>query len=365
MSFTDAAASVIERTRVLAEIPAPPLDERDRAAVVASWWSEDRLEADIDEAGNVRAMLRDGRGPATVVCAHLDTVFARSVDHAAKVDGSTMRGPGVGDDTVGVAALSALARLLPAQTTAPVWIVATTGEEGLGNLAGAHHLMTSPPGPLGAVIAVEGNYLGRIATTGVGSVRWRVGLSGPGGHAWEAAGSPSAIHEMAALITGLDDVVKEAARRARSSVNIGSVAGGETINARARNAEMTVDLRSEDPDALTDIESGASALLDAVHGEITVEIDELGRRPAGSVKGDHALVAAGDAGLRDIGRAPDHTAASTDANAAYAAGVPAITIGITTGGGEHTLDEWIDLEPIPDGLRALVSTIVNYHGGRE
>jgi len=104
-------------------------------------------------------------------------------------------GPSVADDSVGVAALSAVATLLAApSSTGPVWLVATVGEEGMGNLAGIRHALAHPPAPVAAVIAVEGNYLGRVVITGVGSVRLRVRYAGPGGHAWGAAEAPSAVH---------------------------------------------------------------------------------------------------------------------------------------------------------------------------
>ncbi len=138
-----------------------------------------------------------------LLCAHLDTVFGPEVPHAVVRHGGRLSGPGVGDNTVAVCALSALDALLPARLRHPVWIVATTGEEGLGNLAGVRALLDDPPGPVRAVIALEGNYLGRVNVTGVGSTRWRVTVTGPGGHAWEEASQPSAVHEAARLITAL------------------------------------------------------------------------------------------------------------------------------------------------------------------
>ena len=48
------------------------------------------------------------------------------------------------------------------------------GEEGTGNLAGIRHALDHAPQPVAAVITIEGNYLGRVVITGVGSVRWRV-----------------------------------------------------------------------------------------------------------------------------------------------------------------------------------------------
>jgi len=41
-----------------------------------------------------------------------------------------------------------------------------------------------------------------------------------------------------------------------------------------------------------------------------------------------------------------------------------VAIGITTGGGEHTLEEWIDEAPIAVGVEALAATIAGFGGSR-
>jgi di/tripeptidase len=53
----------------------------------------------------------------------------------------------------------------------------------------------------------------------------------------------------------------------------------------------------------------------------------------------------------------EFSAASTDANAALSAGIPAVTPGVTRGEREHTPGEWIETAPITDGLTALADTI--------
>lgn len=361
MTGLNAAALVVERTVALSEIPAPPLDESDRAAVVAAWWQADGLDPVVDTVGNVRARLRDGDGAAIVVCAHLDTVFGRDVPHGVQQRGGRLHGPGVGDDTVAVTALSVLDVLLPARMGHAVWITATVGEEGLGDLKGMRHLVAEPPAELAAVIALEGNYLGRVVATGVGSVRWDVTLSGPGGHAWEAADRPSAVHEMARVVGALDEALTEARQRSRSSLNVGLVSGGEAVNARARTATMQVDIRSVDPLVLSDLEDRVVAVFAEVPDPaVRADMAEIGRRPAGSTSASHPLVASAVASLISAGLPAVMGASSTDANAAFAAGVPAVALGITTGGDEHTPAEWIDIEPIPAGLQALAATIVAY-----
>jgi acetylornithine deacetylase/succinyl-diaminopimelate desuccinylase-like protein len=349
---------VIERTIALSEVPAPPLEEHERARIVRDWWLADRLrDIHTDNAGNIRAQLRPGDHalPAVLICAHLDTVFGPGIKHGVVRTGGRLTGPGVGDNTVAVCSLSALNPLLPSTLRHPVWIVATVGEEGLGNLAGIRALLNDPPGPVRAVIALEGNYLGRVNLVGVGSTRWQVTITGPGGHAWENPERPSAVHEAARLITGLTELARLSAPKA--TVNIGRIEGGESVNSRAERARFLVDLRSADHVALQQLRDGASAILHDVTEPIEVTIQPIGERPAGALDPEHPLAAVAVAVLHESGIPPRLTAASTDANAAYPFGIPALTLGITTGDSTHTAAEWIDVDPVADGLTVLATTI--------
>lgn len=355
------ASMVLERTVELAEIPAPTHEEAHRAERVSAWWRADGHEAvDVDDAGNVWARLRTGDGPALLVCAHLDTVFGADVDHRVRNEDGRMIGPSVGDDSIGVAALSSIAELLEVSSGAmPVWVAATVGEEGLGNLRGVKHALADPPQPIRAVIAVEGNYLGRVSTVAVGSVRWRVEMRGPGGHAWEESSAPSAVHEAAGAV---HQMVSLTTGRPGVSLNIGRMRGGEAINARARSAWFEVDLRADDRGVLESLEAECRRVLGTVAG-VEVLIEQLGDRPAGRMDSGHPLVVAASDALRGIGREPRLVATSTDANAALDAGLPAIAVGVTEGAGEHTPDEWIATAPVAAGLRALAVT-VNAYGRR-
>jgi acetylornithine deacetylase/succinyl-diaminopimelate desuccinylase-like protein len=357
------AAVVIERTIELCSIPAPTGGEAARAELVASWWNADGWEdVRVDETGNVWAGVPGGDDGAVLVCAHLDTVFPADVAHGARADGDRLRGPGVGDDAVGVASLSAVARGLDPDAAPRLWLVATVGEEGLGNLRGIRAALADLDGSVGAVLAIEGNYLGRVSSVGVGSLRWRVEARGPGGHAWEAAEAPSAVHTIAAIAASLGALSHEGTR---TSANVGTIGGGEAINARGRAAWLELDLRADEPSALDAMENLArERIQDATPEGIEVEVHELGRRPAGRLDPGDPLVEAAAASLASLGIDPEFVATSTDANAAHAAGIPAVAIGITTGGGEHTPQEWISLEPIPLGLASVAGTIARWGEAR-
>jgi tripeptide aminopeptidase len=350
------ADAVVRRTIELAEVPAPTGAEGARAGLVRSWWAIDGLsDVHLDPSGNVWAQARGGDGPAIVLCAHLDTVFGSEVPHGVRNDGERLFGPSVGDDSVGVAALAAAASLL-GPGAAPVWLLATVGEEGLGNLRGATTALDAPPQSVGAFVAVEGNYLGRVSRVGVGSVRRRMRVLGPGGHAWEAVDAPSAIHRAADLIAALGALP----RREGTSVNVGRVGGGEGINVRAREAWFELDLRADDPDTLDALVGSVREILAGVQEPLQVEQEVLGDRPAGGTPADHPLVRAAEEALRDADLVVSVPATSTDANAAHARGIPAIALGVTTGSGEHTPGEWIDTRPIDGGVRALARTVSRY-----
>jgi acetylornithine deacetylase/succinyl-diaminopimelate desuccinylase-like protein len=382
VSAQDLAPAVLQRTIELAAIPAPTGAEQARADLVHRWWDEDGWAPRTDAVGNVWAQVTGGPGPGLLVCAHLDTVFPADVPHKVTVTPGRLSGPSVGDDSVGVAALSAVARLLrPGPDTGPgagtgagpdagpdagpgagtgagpVWLVATVGEEGMGNLTGIRHALGHAPQPVSAVIAVEGNYLGRVVITGVGSVRWRVRYSGPGGHAWERADAPSAVHAAAGGAARLAALVGRPAAGARCTVNVGLIGGGEAINARAREAWFDVDLRGDGKQALARLEKRASGIVFAVPPGISVDVEELGRRPAGSVAPASPIARAAVTALRQAGLPHQFRAASTDANAALDMGIPAVALGVTRGEGEHTPQEWIETAPVPDGLTALAATI--------
>jgi tripeptide aminopeptidase len=356
------AAHVLTRTAELARIPAPTGAEHARASVVRGWWEDDGWAPSVDSAGNVWGQVDGGPGPGLLLCAHLDTVFPADLPHEIITAPGRMTGPSVGDDSIGVAALSAVASLA-GPGPGPLWLVATVGEEGMGNLAGIRHALAHGPRPLRAVIAVEGNYLGRVVITGVGSVRWRVRYQGPGGHAWERAGAPSAVHaaaDAAARVAGFT------VTGARSSVNIGSIGGGEAINARAQNAWFEVDLRADTALALHDLADRAEGIITAPAGAgLDVSMAELGRRPAGGVGRSGPLAKAASDALARAGIDCEFRAASTDANAAYEVGLPAVALGVTRGEGEHTPKEWIETDPVAAGLAVLADTICQFREEQE
>ncbi len=350
----------------LTAIPAPTGQEGTRAeAVEATLRGVAGLEVRRDEVGNVVARVpgRANRADPVVVTAHLDTVFGPEVDVQPRREpahggqSETLHGPGIGDNAIALAALVALARDLAADAPAgDVVLAATVGEEGLGNLRGVRALLREAPASL--VIALEGHRLDRIVVRAVGSVRLGVAYETAGGHSWQDRGAPSAIHALAEAVTRV--VAGVYTDVPACAVNAGVFHGGTSVNTIAARAELQLDLRALDPAALAAAEALARGVFQAVAAErgVAATVSEVGRRPAGALPDDHSLVAAAQQARVVAGLPPAALQdGSTDANAAWEAGIPGISIGITHGDGVHRLDEWIAVAPAAQGIAAALGLI--------
>jgi acetylornithine deacetylase/succinyl-diaminopimelate desuccinylase-like protein len=307
----------------------------------------DRLRAagaqvQADETGNVVARFGPG-GPAAILAAHLDTVFGPEVDVTPSRDGDVLRGPGIGDDSLAVAALIHTARrLADAPPAHPIVLAATVGEEGLGDLRGVRAVLDAVA--CDAFVALEGHGIESIQTAGIASARLVAVAGGPGGHSWGDRGRPSAVH---ALAHALHDALDAAGD---GHVNVGVIRGGTSINTIAADAEAEIDLRDAGDAAL---ERRVAAVERALR-EHGLEVRHVGRRPGGRTPDGHPLVAAAHAARAAAGLpAAEEHASSTDANAALGRGIPAICVSLTRGAGAHTLDEHVQVAPLAAGVAAL------------
>ncbi len=357
----------------LTAIAAPPFAEGERAAAVLARFQRDGLrEARLDEVGNVvsvRAGVEDL--PPLILCAHMDTVFSEDIPILVSRRGDLLKGPGVSDDGRGLAVLLAVARALAAghvTTRRPVLFAATVGEEGLGDLRGSKHLVGPSGAGCGAAafLSVDGAGLDRIVTRGIGSRRFRVLLRGPGGHSWQDRGTVNPIHALGRVVEALATLPQAA--DAASSLTVARWGGGTSINSVPQDAWLEIDCRAESEARLEFLEGEVrKAVKAAVAAEsatrrsvLDTELARIGQRPGGETDPDCAMVRAAVQATRAVGGDPLFAAASTDANAAMAAGIPAATIG---GGGEaglaHTTGEWYrNVRGVEGVLRALYSVVL-------
>jgi acetylornithine deacetylase/succinyl-diaminopimelate desuccinylase-like protein len=186
----------------------------------------------------------------------------------------------------------------------------------------------------------------------VGSRRLRVKVTGPGGHSWGDFGNTSAINGAAEIIHELTKVPLPASPK--TTLNIGTIKGGISINTIAPEVVFDVDMRSIEEFALRRLAERTERVIRSPRANLKVEIEVIGERPAGFVSPESQIVRRAVHVLESLGVSPAGDASSTDANIPISRGIPAICIGLTTGGNVHREDEFIDTAPVAVGLTQLV-----------
>ncbi len=330
-------------------IPAPPFGEAERAAWFCRRFRDLGLEdAHLDGEGNTLAVLRGGTdGPVVLLSAHLDTVFPAGTDCVPREDEARILGPGACDNGAGLTALLGIAAALKASEAAlpcTVLFAANVGEEGEGDLRGMRAIFAGRfAGRIRAAIALEGSGEATVVDRALGSRRLRVTVSGPGGHSWADAGRPNPIMALAAALVAVGKLRLPA--RPRTTLNVGTIRGGTSVNSIPEMATADLDLRSVSGTELDRMELAVLHNLDAeIRADgLDLRVERIGDRAAGGLTANSALYGSLRAVDRHLNLSTDARIGSTDANLPLSLGVQALAIGSGgTGWGIHTLSEGYD-----------------------
>lgn len=358
---------VLDLAIAFQQIPAPTFAETRRAEFVyRQFLAEGLSQVSMDADGNVFACL-PGSGDALplVVTAHLDTVFPENTDLTVSRTAEEIAGPGIGDNALGLAGLFGLLWSLRMQRktlSGDVWLVANVCEEGLGDLSGMRAVVDRFGDAVTAYLVLEGMALGHIYHRGLGVRRYRISVQTAGGHSWVDYGRPSAVHELAALITRLTAL--QLPSQPRTTLNVGTISGGTSVNTIAATASLELDLRSEDFSHLERLSALVERMAsETVRAGVEVSAEVIGCRPPGEISSEHRLVRLARQSLEAQGIQSHLHIGSTDANVPLSRGIPAICLGLSTGFGAHTSSEFIRTRPLAQGLAqlvALVEQVFNY-----
>jgi tripeptide aminopeptidase len=391
----------------LVSIPAPSFGESARAA-----WFLDRFHQlgltniHIDDEGNVLAELTSelptdnptpshpepppnlqpsasvvspaaglADTPCILLSAHLDTVFPAGTDcqPTEMPDSARIYAPGICDNVAGLSALLGIAAALRyANITppTPILFAANVGEEGEGDLRGMRHLFERGPyrNRIAAAIALEGSGTSAVVTQALGSLRFRVTITGPGGHSWTDAGTPNPILILSRALTQIAEL--NLPTNPLTTINVGHISGGTSVNSIPESATALLDLRSTDPTQLVATATQVHQILDdllstfATHKTTNfppeLHIQTIGMRPAGTLPDDSPILQSIRAVDRHLSLCTELRLGSTDANIPLSRGLPAIAIGTGgTGGGIHTLQEWYDPTGRETALRRILLILLD------
>jgi acetylornithine deacetylase/succinyl-diaminopimelate desuccinylase-like protein len=163
---------------------------------------------------------------------------------------------------------------------------------------------------------------------------------------------PNPMHAMGRAIAAIAEL--QVPDDPKTTFSVGVVSGGTSVNSIPMDATFELDMRSEDPAVLAELDRQVrQALADALAAEkarwprsnvaLELQIDTIGIRPAGSQPDSAHIVQTAVTTARALGVRTALLASSTDANIPISLGIPAITIdGGGRGGGAHALDEWYE-----------------------
>jgi tripeptide aminopeptidase len=384
----------------LVRIPAPPFGESVRAA-----WFLDRFQQlgltniHLDDAGNVLAELAPQTSqktsnvsakpsealssttyslpptPCLLLSAHLDTVFPADtlIEPVEEKGSARISAPGICDNAAGLTGLLAIAAALRyANITPPIPILfaANVGEEGEGDLRGMRHLFERGPyrTRIAAAIALEGSGSSAVVTRALGSLRYRVTITGPGGHSWTDAGTPNPILLLSQAITQIAAI--ELPTNPLTTINVGHISGGTSINSIPESATALLDIRSTDYTQLIATATAVHQIFDEIITQSTTQktttpppklhIETIGNRPAAALPNDSPLLHTLRAVDRHLTLRTEPRLGSTDANIPLSRGIPAIAIGAGgIGGGIHTLQEWYNPTGRETALRRILLTLLD------
>ena len=367
--FPETVPQIVDQAIAIQQIPAPTFAEAERAAYIERRFTQLGLvEVAQDELHNVYGRFpgtSSDKHPPVIISAHSDTVFPAGTDLTVRREGNLIYGPGIGDNSMGVAGLLALIEALHAHELRPLadlWFVANVGEEGLGNLCGMWAVVQQFGGEA-IYLVIEGGLYGQISHQAIGVQRYEITIRASGGHSWGNFGQPSAIHELGRLITAIDKL--QVPKRPKTTYNVGIIEGGTSINTIAQSAKMLLDLRSEEPQRLAILVAEVEKLVAIRHNppQISVEMTQIGNRPAGQLSRETPLVQQAIAALKHVGCSQiSYIASSTDANVPLSQGYTAVCIGLTESTHAHRLDEYMDSTHLAAGMQQLLLLTLSVAG---
>jgi tripeptide aminopeptidase len=369
----------------IVRIPAPSFGESARAA-----WFLDRFQQlgltniHVDDAGNALTELAPEPSstsyslppaPCILLSAHLDTVFPADtpIEPVEEKDSPRIYAPGICDNAAGLTGLLAIAAALRyAKITPPIPILfaANVGEEGEGDLRGMRHLFERGPyrTRIAAAIALEGSGNSAVVTRALGSLRFRITITGPGGHSWTDAGTLNPILLLSEALTRVAAIQLPTAPL--TTINVGHITGGTSINSIPESATALLDIRSTDPAQLISTATAVHQIFDDIVTPSTkqknatsqpgLQIEAIGNRPAAALPDDSPILHTLRAVDRHLALRTEPRLGSTDANIPLSRNIPAIAIGAGgIGGGIHTLQEWYDPTGREIALRRILLALLD------
>lgn len=298
-----------------------------------------------------------------VLMGHCDTVFADGTanERPFKVEDGRAYGPGVNDMKSGVVmnafVLTAIARV----GGAPVPMVGLfSSDEEIASPGSRAVIEAEARGARAVFNSEPARPNGNVVTGRKGAVFFRFEITGKAAHSGVAHElGRSAIHELACKIEALHALTNY---ETGTTVNVGLVEGGRSVNTVAPFAAAEVDVRFKTLAAMEDIMARIRDVLGVVHvpGTETRIVREGRFLPLEEKDSNRSLFEAYAQGAREVGFEVEgeYTGGSADSGFTSAIGTPTLCGTGPVGAGSHSEDEYMLVDTLVPRAKALALTVL-------
>jgi glutamate carboxypeptidase len=301
--------------------------------------------------------------PHVLLLGHRDTVFpaGEAVRRPFRVEGQRAYGPGVADMKAGLVmntfVLEAFARF--GGQRHPVVALYTSDEE-IASRASRPVIEAAARGARAVFNAEPGRVTGNVVTGRKGAMFLTIEATGKAVHSGVAHEQGiSAIESLCRTVQALHALTDY---ETGTTVNVGLIQGGQSINTVAPHASARVDVRYRTMRALAEVEAAIEAIVRApqIPGAATAITDRatflpLEPTPASRALFEHYVAAAGALGMAVGG---EYTGGSADSGFTSAQGVPTLCATGPIGEKAHAPDEVCHLDSMVPRAQALALAIL-------
>lgn len=361
--------TIIANLVLIGQIPSPTFQEKKRTR----FFMERLAEAQVDECNtdgyrNPIGIIKgtDSSRPPIFLVAHLDTVFAQEADFNYTVKKRTISGPGIIDNSLGVAVLASMPeilRMLGIAFGSDIVIAGVIQSIGRGNLRGIRHLLKTWPTPIRGAVCIEGAEIGRLNYYSYGMRRCELACSISTAEGWVHKFRPNAILILNEFI---NQILKlRLPQRPRSRVIIGKISGGISHGEIAAEATVGFEIQSDSDKMVKEVYNHIRDIANGLGHEhdVDLRLRTISNLNAAKLPYNHPLVKSAAAVMKRLDLTPVSEPSETELSIFLTRKIPAVTLGITRGEDYHQENARIRIEPMFRGIAQIVGVLMAIDSG--
>jgi tripeptide aminopeptidase len=356
---------VLSNLAMISQVPAVPFEEERRSALLLERYLASGIqEPQLDSIHNVTGTIPGKKGERRILLfTHMDHMTDMAIDQGITISKDKVLGRGVPEDTMALATLITMPDVLERigfQLDSDVVILSATRYHGRGDQGGIRHFMRKHHKDIHFCINLVGIPLGTLnyfsLSRARGDISCQIDLEPDS--PWGRITNTSAIIAVSEIINELYRIPLP--RQPKTVINIGMISGGERYSTISTEAEIKLEVLSEDDNYMEKvIEEIHDRCMDvAAKYDVIVNSEFFARHQCAGLSYSHPLVKSAVKIIKYLGYRPTMTYNHWELAIPLSYSIPSISLGVTTGKlsrGERGL---VNIKPIPTGILQLLMLLV-------